>query len=123
MTSWVGSLPLLSIWAQPWDMPENRGRRERVEVRVLLPYGVFHTDSSPTRMVTAAGRQRLPQHFCEYPVQVLTLSSDPFQPQSGTDPALPDAQGTALGLAASLHPAHFFINCPFIKFPSNFIII
>ena len=52
-------------------------------------------------------------------------SPGPFRPWGGTEPALPNSfsflsQGTALDVVAFLHPAHFFVNCPFIKFPSNY---
>ena len=53
-------------------------------------------------------------------------SPGPFRPWGGTEPALPNSfsflsQGTALDVVAFLHPAHFFVNCPFIKFPSNYL--
>ena len=90
----------------------------------LDPYGVSHTGSSPSRMVTAPVRQPALPISISVPVQVPTLVG-PFGPRGGTEPALPNSfsflsQGTTLDLVAFLHPAHFFVNCPFIKFPSNY---
>lgn len=122
-TAWVVSLPLVSSWVQQGEGPRLEGGREWV--RMLLPCGVSHIGSSSSRMVTAPVRHPVLSTSVSVPVQVPILSSCPFRPWGGTEPALPDslsflAQGTTLGLVAFLHPAHFFVNCPFIKFPSNY---
>ena len=75
-------------------------------------------------MVTAPVRQPALPTSISVPVQVPILVG-PFGPRGGTEPALPNSfsflsKGTTLDLVAFLHPAQFFVNCPFIKFPSNY---